>query len=864
MADLLSLLGRPDIIGIIGLILGAVPVLGWLTARVRTRIRAVQGRSERRYIRWFLDQHSTYWNPYLDDSEPLRLDRTYIPLSVLDGGTDGETDRNKRPTTIATTTIGKAGNVVIVGDAGSGKTTTLKAYGVATVQGRGGGPTVTPVDRGLRAVPFFVPTRTLAAALQRGVGLAEHLTTDVLGARVGLTGSEARELLSRLLKQRRCVVLLDGLDEVAGEDYAAVHTEVHRFVEDKTPELPTVNARLVITCRHDNFLGIRDGWVIAPQRVAEQVYALAPLRDAEILSYLHKLRDRFTRSDGPEYFMAALRDSESTLDLHRTPLVLAMSVGLYARRASFEIPHSIAELYDTMIKEMLGRHAIGAFRRDDKLRVLREFSLTMARNARFGSFTREELVTFTQRLRPRLLDLRQGRVDAFVDEIIERSGLLSLVSDRTYDFAHRSIQEHLVASELLLQDAAAEVERTGGGHRELRERATNRDWRQVVLFYTAAADQRVVSPFLTELAAVDVVLAGGCLAGANCVDDVAFRILDELAGMPRAGDRDMLLPALDAMLSATMSPRPTLRTRAASLVYDCLTQVTSDTDAVTALGGNIDGILHVITALVDRAGQIGINATLVSRLAGVVPDDHRLVEPLWRCLVDQCVADPSVHPRDDGDPAAQQQRPDRIVERLLTLATDPACFEELQRQPIHAPEFATPVLRRQVYPFRNGIDVSSNLVTLLCWAERLGVTIPEPNRFLEAKDTNPVDWARIEADRNRRALSVRVPGWPRLHRLDRHPLVRVAGIGLTLLTLTVVAVTLVDMGRADGALDGRAHAVLLAVALVEFALSVFMIGVGVRAGPSQRVHLWRVNPFVDAYDDPRSRHWLVGAVPAAS
>lgn len=265
MADLLNLLARPDIVGRIGVILGAVPLLGWLAVRVRARIRVVQGRSERRYIRWFLDQHSTYWNPYLDDSEPLRLDRTYIPLSVLDGATDGATnggtDPNRRSTTIATTTIGKAGNVVIVGDAGSGKTTTLTAYGVATVQGRGGGPTVTPVDRGQREVPFFVSARMLAASLQRGLRLAEHLTTEVLGARAELASGEARELLSRLLKQRRCVVLLDGLDEVAGEDYAAVHAEVHRFTQDRTPELPTANARLVITCRHDNFLRIRDGWV---------------------------------------------------------------------------------------------------------------------------------------------------------------------------------------------------------------------------------------------------------------------------------------------------------------------------------------------------------------------------------------------------------------------------------------------------------------------------------------------------------------------------------------------------------------------------------------------------------------------------
>lgn len=833
--------------------------LAWFSTRGRTRIRVVQGRSERRYIRWFLDRYSTYHNPYLDDSEPLRLDRTYIPLSVQDGAAGGNSVRNKRPTTIATTTIGGAGNVVVVGDAGSGKTTTLKAYGVATVQGRGG-PTLTPVDRGQRAVPFFVPISGLAASLRQRAGLAEHLMTDVLGAGAKLNSAEARELLSRLLKQRRCVVLLDGLDEVTGQDYAAVHDAVRRFAQDHTPELPTANARLVITCRHDNFLRLREGWVGTPDGVAERVYALAPLRDAEILSYLTKLADRFERferSDGPEYFMAALRVSESTLDLHRTPLVLAMSVGLYARRASFEIPHSIAELYNTMIKEMLGRHAVGTFRREDKLRVLREFSLAMARGTGFSSFTREELVVFTQRLRPELLDLRQGQVDAFIDEIIERSGLVSLGADHTYEFAHRSIQEHLVASELLLQDAAAEGE-AGGGRRELLERATDGDWRQVVLFYTAAADPRVVSRFLTSLAAMDVVLAGGCLAGADCGDDVAERVLDELDRRLRAGGQDLPLPALDAMLSATTSPRPTLRTVAAKLVYDCLTRVTNDSDAVTALGGNIDGVLRVVSVLVGQAREIGLDTTLVARLAAIVPDDHRLVAPLWRCLAILSAAGAPPPSR------TAQQQPNPIVERLLMLAMDPACFEELQRQPAHDPGCATADQRQQAYPFRNGIARSSNLVTLLCWAEWLEISVADPNLFLKARYHSPRDWARIEVDRSRRTLSVPVPGRPKVYRLEGHqPLDRAAGSVLALLTLTVVAATVADAGRAASALDGLARSAVLAAALVAFVLSVVIAGVGVRTS-WRRVDLWRANPFVDAYGDPRSRHWLVGEPPMTS
>jgi hypothetical protein len=38
-----------------------------------------------------------------------------------------------------------------------------------------------------------------------------------------------------------------------------------------------------------------------------------------------------------------------------------------------------------------------------------------------------------------------------------------------------------------------------------------------------------------------------------------------------------------------------------------------------------------------------------------------------------------------------------------------------------------------------------------------------------------------------------------------------------------------------------------------------MVGVRLSVDPERRLHLWQPNEFVDAYDDPASRHWLVPA-----
>jgi hypothetical protein len=840
VADWLNDLNNLD--ALLGILAALVGGGSWLVLKLRKFLR---GRPERRYTRWFLDQYSTYWNPYLDKTERLRLDRTYIPLSFE----DGPIQPGSLVSAMTTVANHRVGTMVVLGGAGSGKTTMLKAYGVSALTG-GARSGQVAAD-----IPFFVPIRLLATSLRRG-DLLEYLMTEVLGAGARLTCDEARTFLSQVLRQRRCVVLLDGLDEVARENYQAVRDEVHHFANDHRPELTTADARLVITCRHHNFLRIRDDWPTGEGRaVADPVYAIAPLSDVEIVNYLGRLQDRFARPDGPKEFMAALRASDDILRLHRTPLVLSMSVGLYVESTSFEIPHSIAKLYDTMIREMLDRHGkesggeANQFLGDDKLRLLREFSLRMVQNENgtgFGPFSRTSLIAFARRLQPMLRDVPKPQVEAFIQEIIDRSGLLSVAPEDRYEFAHPSIQEHLVADELL---------RCGeDGRRHLRDSARHRDWRQVVVFYLAAAHQRVVSPLLRELADEDVILAGECLAGADCTHDDARPILEKLAAMLRGGNRDQILPALAALLSATLSPRPTVKEAAKDVIYNSLlTEITNEAGAVSALGGDIEGVLGIITMLVDRAGQAPMSRRLLSRLSAIAPDDPRLVEPLWR-LVTSPAARQAPAPDPDADPELAD-----FVARLLTLAMDPACFAKLQQAPMNEPPFVTSELRRRVYPFRNEVDLSSNLVTLLCWAEQLKVVLPKEqrNRFLEARYEDESAWARLEADRRRTGVPVPVLRISRdtagLGTAERGTGVLLTGVALLALVLTAA-----DSLSHYPALSVPLRIAVLGLAGAELALALPMLGLRMHGGRVRRVHPWRQpNPYLDAYDDLRSRHWLL-------
>lgn len=812
---------------------GLVGLSGWAARRLRAMRR---GRPDMRYRSWFLETYGTYDNPYLDATQQLHLDRTYIPIQVTPyAGADQSTHADQVVGEVERV-ADAPGHVILVGDAGAGKTTALQAYGVSLLRRK-------------RMVPFFVQVRRFAAPWQTS-DLAAYLVENLAAMSTGhaFSRDEARDLVAGLLRENRLVVLLDGLDEVEPDRYEWVRRQMLVFTRNRTPEFPTANARFVVTSRRHNFLQIADDWVrtgrpdahqevaLTPHRGPTQVYAVAPLGDAEIEAYLDRFRGRFQSPDGPERFMAELRRLK-LLSLHRTPLVLSMSVGLFAGRREFHIPHTIGGLYETMIGEMLDRHtfrqdersiAVNRFHRDDKYDVLRGFALEAALSeSGLGPFDRAALDDFAHTHRHRLMHDGADDTKGLVHEIVERSGLLRRDVDGRYQFIHRAIQEHLAARDL--ERLRAEGERIVLAH------AGQPAWRLVTVYYTAMVDHEVATRCLTALADLDPILACRCLAGANCDDDTGRRIVARVERLLDADRRARTNAALAAVLRAMASPRAGISGAAREVVLTWVTRLTAHR-VVDAIGGTHEGALDVAVTLIDRINEPRVSDELVTRMAAIVPDDPRLVGPLWRRLGTQT-----------GDPVEE------IVDRLLILAADPACFRELQAQQPHHPPFADDAMRARVYPFAHGLDRRSNLVTLLCWAEQYRVTCTRPNLFLRVKAADPEAWARLEddrrdADRPRRRMPVlrRETEVSRAERILGGVLSGAAGVALIAITAGLL--------RPDGGLGPAAGTVALVLAVAELGLAVALLGVRVRLrdpGETDRAH----RPDVYGSDD--SRHWLV-------
>ncbi|GAA4447092.1 NACHT domain-containing protein [Phytohabitans houttuyneae] len=910
----------------------------------------VSGSDRRRYGRWFRARYGKVRNIYLDRDEVLDLSATYISLSFqrrADGGEQGAGQGESSERTEAATTVladRAARRILVTGDPGTGKSTLLKAYGTAILRPRGerGGADLKLIGRS-RDIPLFVPLRFLARHLDgRPDGLVRYLESEVL-AKAGVAG--AREFLRQALDDDRCLLLLDGLDEVPDHRYGAVRDAIFEFCDDGgSAGLPTQRARVVLTCRRQNFKRIQPDWIPA---FAVQAHALAPLQDAEIFMFLRHRESEFVRVNAlsedraaaprtPKDFFDAAMASE-TADLHRVPLVLTMSVGLYLSRPAYQIPRSVREFYRTMISHLVRRHDFpgstdrkNRYDAEDKERFIREFALAMAsRDDRFGDFVFDEMLEFAERLTRRLARVPDAESKDFVNEIIDNTGLFSRVSDaEEYAFSHRSIQEHLAADQLARDPAA--------GAAFLLERVGDSDWRQVVLFF-AAFDHDHTESFVRSVGERNPELAGNCLSAGLVSDEVARPILDELLASVL---REVTADRLAALVAAVRAPRESVRDYAARKVSEALTSPVVREHRGTLIADDREGTMRLIQALATtNVPSIAAQVVLLADL--VAEDEHRLVGPLWSALSTPDMVD------------RQAEAARIIVLKLLSLAMDPLSFAALEQAPPHRPALVTtpvtgPALLRRAYPFDAGLDRDSNIVTLLAWAEELEVVPEEPtNRFFEAKEAGML--GRIEQDR-RWTLSIapfrpvrflfltvlgaallagaynvvtdpglltRAHGWwtPALALVPAAVAVsvafalsafgysrtafRVKKTGVAALCLVYVSprsvhrespppnnmLTYVNFNGVDydgevwfdrdtmltwlfGVLVGLPY-VLAALPLMDDSLVAFLIGTTALVwvafwlpatrlfNRSRRFYLRKPNPFVDVYEDARSRHWLV-------
>ena len=476
----------------------------------------IQGFVVRGYLRRVRERFGAVRNIYLDREEELDLHRVFVPLTLAraDRGNRGDKQSIEQAITTPQTTreiLTRNPRLVILGAPGSGKTTLLKALASGVSQHQW------PEWRNL--VPVFVSLRAFSRVPEKPE-LYDWLAHDLLPGEYAIRRAEP--LLKRLLDPgrgkrrggRRLFLLLDGLDEVNAGDISSVLNRVHAFLKGNGE-----GCRTLLTCREQNYNLLSDTTLLRSQGMGE--YRFTDMRDSEVDAMVESRRQDFDARPNRAIpnFLAAIRANPRVFELHRNPLLLTLSIGLYLHRLDDAVPQHRTEFYDESIRHLLRRHDFltdpgldkaNRFDYRDKYALLCRFALAsmeeaLARREDFEDFRVADLIAAADGLARNLLRIEPNEGRALVTEIQVHAGLIADTGNReTYTFAHRSFHEYCAAWELAnLGDA---------GLQRLQGRLAQSAWRQTVLFY-CGMDHRHAEQVVKQLWNTGrLALAGHCAA----------------------------------------------------------------------------------------------------------------------------------------------------------------------------------------------------------------------------------------------------------------------------------------------------------------------------------------------------------------
>jgi NACHT domain len=369
--------------------------------------------------------------------------------------------------------------LALVGQPGSGKSTLL-----AHAAGRGAQAGVRGL-LGARRVPVLLALREQAPAIVADpeISLPDIVRAAVLPAGAAAPGREPGGWWERQLRRGRCLILLDGLDEVArDEDRTVVADWVERQIGAYQGN------HFVITSRSFGFpdpLKARADVLVLRPFSAEQVqlfldrWYLAAERHATGASGRAARRAVTMRArESAARLTGLLRDHPALYDLAVNPLLLTMIATAHRYRGA--LPDSRADLYGEICQVLLSRR--------DQAKGLPELLPWTAKQSLLGALA-------FQMMRDHVTDLPAGRVmeilepqlarfpasvtgAAFLADV-SRNGLFTEVTAGRYAFTHLTFQEYL---------AARHVSATPDLTKSLADNVGEPWWHETILLYAATAD----------------------------------------------------------------------------------------------------------------------------------------------------------------------------------------------------------------------------------------------------------------------------------------------------------------------------------------------------------------------------------------
>lgn len=418
----------------------------------------------------------------------------------------------------------KATALSIVGSPGSGKTTLLQNVALTLAANRHRRHRIRSVTPILLFLRDHIDVLTTEKPPSLGTLTQNHFGNTELFPRL----NPPSRWFEKQLERGKCMVLLDGLDEVAELQQRKAISE---WVDVQVKNYP--RCRFVLTARPD---GYRD----APLQRAH-VLEVQPFRGEQVQKFIENwyLANEIISSGGKDNATVRQRAKKDAKDLlqrlRKSPALGALTVNpllltmlCMVHRYHGALPGSRVELYAEICEVLLGRWRQTKGIKDTlttpkKLKILRPLASFMM-SRRLRDLTLKEATKFIATPLKRVGVNSKG-VDTFLNELQATSGLLLEREAGKWSFAHQTFQEYLTAAHWLTQKSAK---------RDWVKMVSDSWWHETLRLYAAQGDATPIVRACLEVDSVPTLtLAVECLEEATELDPelrqaIVSRLIDDL------------------------------------------------------------------------------------------------------------------------------------------------------------------------------------------------------------------------------------------------------------------------------------------------------------------------------------------------